>query len=104
MCLTEPQCGTDLGQVKTKAIPNGDGSYSLTGTKIFISSGEHDFTDQIVHIVLARLPNAPEGTRGISLFIVPGTTSTPTVLWASATLWCAALSSTKWALKALPLA
>jgi alkylation response protein AidB-like acyl-CoA dehydrogenase len=71
MCLTEPQCGTDLGQVKTKAIPNGDGSYSLTGTKIFISSGEHDFTDQIVHIVLARLPNAPEGTRGISLFIVP---------------------------------
>lgn len=71
MCLTEPQCGTDLGQVKTKAEPNGDGSYSLTGTKIFISSGEHDFTDQIVHIVLARLPGAPEGTRGISLFIVP---------------------------------
>lgn len=71
MCLTEPQCGTDLGQVKTKAIPNDDGSYSLTGTKIFISSGEHDFTDQIVHIVLARLPGAPEGTKGISLFIVP---------------------------------
>lgn len=71
MCLTEPQCGTDLGQVKTKAEPNEDGSYNLTGTKIFISSGEHDFTDQIVHIVLARLPNAPKGTRGISLFIVP---------------------------------
>lgn len=71
MCLTEPQCGTDLGQVKTKAEPNADGSYNLTGTKIFISSGEHDFTDQIVHIVLARLPNAPEGTKGISLFIVP---------------------------------
>ena len=71
MCLTEPQCGTDLGQVKTKAEPNADGSYDITGTKIFISSGEHDFTDQIVHIVLARLPNAPEGTKGISLFIVP---------------------------------
>lgn len=71
MCLTEPQCGTDLGQVKTKAEPNPDGSYNLTGTKIFISSGEHDLTDNIVHIVLARLPNAPEGTRGISLFIVP---------------------------------
>ncbi|GHG02120.1 acyl-CoA dehydrogenase C-terminal domain-containing protein [Thalassotalea marina] len=71
MCLTEPQCGTDLGQVKTKAIPNGDGTYSITGTKIFISAGEHDLTDNIIHIVLARLPDAPEGTRGISLFIVP---------------------------------
>lgn len=71
MCLTEPQCGTDLGQVKTKAEPNEDGSYSVTGTKIFISSGEHDLTENIVHIVLARLPDAPEGTRGISLFIVP---------------------------------
>ena len=71
MCLTEPQCGTDLGQVKTKAIPDGDGGYRLTGTKIFISSGEHDLTEQIIHIVLARLPDAPAGTRGISLFIVP---------------------------------
>lgn len=71
MCLTEPQCGTDLGQVKTKAEPQEDGSYTLKGTKIFISSGEHDLTDNIIHIVLARLPNAPEGTRGISLFIVP---------------------------------
>ncbi len=71
MCLTEPQCGTDLGQVKTKAVPNDDGSYSITGTKIFISAGEHDMTENIVHIVLARLPNAPEGTKGISLFIVP---------------------------------
>jgi len=71
MCLTEPQCGTDLGQVKTKAEPNGDGTYKLTGTKIFISAGEHDMTDNIIHIVLARLPNAPAGTRGISLFIVP---------------------------------
>ncbi|PIE41435.1 MAG: acyl-CoA dehydrogenase [Gammaproteobacteria bacterium] len=71
MCLTEPQCGTDLGQVKTKAVPNADGSYAITGTKIFISSGDHDLTDNIIHIVLARLPDAPKGTRGISLFIVP---------------------------------
>jgi hypothetical protein len=71
MCLTEPQCGTDLGQVKSKAIPQDDGTYKISGTKIFISSGEHDLTDNIIHIVLARLPNAPEGTRGISLFIVP---------------------------------
>src|SRR5690554_196669 len=71
MCLTEPQCGTDLGQVKTRAEPQADGSYKLTGTKIFISSGEHDLTENIVHIVLARLPDAPKGTRGISLFIVP---------------------------------
>ena len=71
MCLTEPQCGTDLGQVRTKAVPQPDGSYRLTGTKIFISAGDHDLTDNIVHIVLARLPGAPEGTRGISLFIVP---------------------------------
>lgn len=71
MCLTEPQCGTDLGQVKTKAIPQDDGTYKISGTKIFISSGEHDLTENIVHIVLARLPDAPEGTKGISLFIVP---------------------------------
>ena len=71
MCLTEPQCGTDLGQVKTKAEPQKDGSYKITGTKIFISAGEHDLTENIVHVVLARLPGAPEGTRGISLFVVP---------------------------------
>lgn len=71
MCLTEPQCGTDLGQVKTKAEPNPDGSFRLTGTKIFISAGEHDLTENIIHIVLARLPDAPKGTKGISLFIVP---------------------------------
>ncbi|MEB3754340.1 acyl-CoA dehydrogenase C-terminal domain-containing protein [Acinetobacter sp. MD2(2019)] len=71
MCLTEPQCGTDLGQVKTKAEPRENGSYAITGTKIFISAGEHDLTENIVHIVLARLPNAPQGTKGISLFIVP---------------------------------
>ena len=71
MCLTEPQCGTDLGQVKTRAEPLPDGTYKVTGTKIFISSGEHDLTENIVHIVLARLPDAPPGTKGISLFIIP---------------------------------
>jgi 3-(methylsulfanyl)propanoyl-CoA dehydrogenase len=71
MCLTEPHCGTDLGLLRTKAEPQPDGSYKITGTKIFISSGEHDMSDNIVHIVLARLPDAPAGTKGISLFIVP---------------------------------
>jgi len=71
MCLTEPQCGSDLGILTTKAEPNADGSYNITGTKIFISAGEHDMVDNIVHVVLARLPGAPEGTKGISLFIVP---------------------------------
>ncbi len=71
MCLTEPHCGTDLGILRTKAEPNEDGSYSITGTKIFISAGEHDLAENIVHIVLAKLPDAPEGTKGISLFVVP---------------------------------
>ncbi|MDB4989658.1 MAG: acyl-CoA dehydrogenase [Myxococcaceae bacterium] len=71
MCLTEPQCGTDLGQVTSKAEPVGDGTFKVTGTKIFISSGDHDMAENIVHIVLARLPGAPKGTRGISLFIIP---------------------------------
>jgi len=71
MCLTEPHCGTDLGLLRTRAEPQADGSYKITGTKIFISSGEHDLAENIVHIVLARLPDAPAGTKGISLFIVP---------------------------------
>jgi alkylation response protein AidB-like acyl-CoA dehydrogenase len=71
MCLTEPQCGTDLGLLRTKATPNPDGSHSITGTKIFITAGEHDFTDNIIHLVLARLPDAPTGSKGISMFIVP---------------------------------
>lgn len=71
MCLTEAHCGTDLGLIKTKAIPNEDQSYAITGTKIFISSGDHDLTENIIHLVLARLPNAPAGIKGISLFIVP---------------------------------
>src|SRR6266851_157006 len=71
MCLTEPQCGTDLGQIRTKAEPTGNGAYKITGTKIFISAGEHDLTDNIVHLVLARITGGPPGIHGISLFIVP---------------------------------
>src|SRR5690554_3867790 len=71
MCLTEPHCGTDLGLLRTRAEPQEDGSYKISGTKIFISSGDHDLAENIVHIVLARLPDAPKGTKGISLFIVP---------------------------------
>ena len=71
MCLTEPHCGTDLGLLRTRAEPNDDGSYAITGTKIFITAGDHDFTDNIVHLVLARLPDAPAGSKGISLFVVP---------------------------------
>ena len=71
MCLTEPQCGTDLGLVRTRAEPDGDGAYKITGTKIFISAGEHDLCENIIHLVLARLPGAPAGIRGISLFLVP---------------------------------
>lgn len=71
MCLTEAQCGSDLSLLRTKAEPQADGTYAVTGTKIFISAGEHDMAENIVHIVLARLPDAPPGTRGISLFIVP---------------------------------
>ena len=71
MCLTEPHCGTDLGMLRTRAEPQDDGSYALNGSKIFISAGEHDMAENIVHIVLARLPDAPAGTKGISLFVVP---------------------------------
>ena len=71
MNLTEPHCGTDLGLLKTKAVPNPDGSYAVTGTKIFISAGEHDLADNIIHLVLARIEGAPAGTKGISLFVVP---------------------------------
>jgi alkylation response protein AidB-like acyl-CoA dehydrogenase len=71
MNLTEPQCGTDLGLIRTKAEPQADGSYSITGTKIFISAGEHDLTSNIVHLVLAKTPGAPDSSKGISLFVVP---------------------------------
>lgn len=71
MCLTEPHAGTDLGIIKTKAEPNADGSYNITGTKIFITGGDHDLAENIIHLVLAKTPDAPAGSRGISLFIVP---------------------------------
>ncbi len=71
MCLTESQCGTDLGLIKTKAVKNDDNSFSLTGQKIFITSGDHDLTENIIHLVLAKIPGAPTGTKGISLFLVP---------------------------------
>ena len=71
MCLTEPHCGTDLGLIKTRAVPEPDGSYAITGQKIFISAGEHDLADNIVHLVLARIEGAPAGVKGISLFLVP---------------------------------
>ena len=71
MNLTEPHCGTDLGMLRTKAIPQADGSYRITGQKIFISAGEHDLASNIIHLVLARIEGAPQGTKGISLFIVP---------------------------------
>ena len=71
MCLTEAHCGTDLGLLRTKAVPAGDGSFKLNGSKIFISAGEHDLADNIIHLVLAKLPDAPPGVKGISLFVVP---------------------------------
>jgi acyl-CoA dehydrogenase len=71
MNLTEPHCGTDLGLLRTKAVPQDDGSYKISGQKIFISAGEHDMSDNIIHLVLARIEGAPEGVKGISLFIVP---------------------------------
>ena len=71
MCLTEPHAGTDLGIIRTKAVPEADGSYAVTGTKIFITGGEHDLTENIIHLVLAKLPDAPAGPKGISLFLVP---------------------------------
>ncbi|MCH8250781.1 MAG: acyl-CoA dehydrogenase family protein, partial [Proteobacteria bacterium] len=73
MCLTEPQCGTDLGLLTTKASANDDGSYSISGSKIFITSGDHDLTENILHLVLARIDGAPQGSHGISLFMVPRT-------------------------------
>ena len=71
MCLTEAHCGTDLGMLRTRAVPQEDGSYKLTGSKIFISAGEHDLSENIIHLVLARLPDAPAGVKGISMFLVP---------------------------------
>lgn len=92
MCLTEAQAGSDLGLLRTRAEPQGDGSYSITGTKIFISSGDHDLAENIVHIVLARLPDAPVGTKGLTLFIVPKLlTGNDGALTAANTVKCVAL-------------
>ncbi len=107
MCLTEPHCGTDLGMLRTKAEPQADGSYKITGTKIFISSGEHDLAENIVHLVLARLPDAPAGTKGISLFLVPkflpsAERGRATARSASATASTAAASRRRWASTATP--
>ena len=103
MCLTEPHCGTDLGLLKTRAEPQADGSYAITGTKIFITAGEHDFTDNIVHLVLARLPDAPAGSKGISLFVVPKVKRRrATARWATPTRCAAAASNTRWASTARP--
>ena len=71
MNLTEPHCGTDLGLMRTKAVPQTDGSYQITGQKIFISAGDHDLAENIIHLVLARIPGGPDGIKGVSLFIVP---------------------------------
>ncbi|MES2818364.1 MAG: acyl-CoA dehydrogenase, partial [Pseudomonadota bacterium] len=71
MCLTEPQCGTDLGLIRSRAVPQADGSYNVTGNKIWITGGEHDLADNIIHLVLAKLPDAPDSVKGISLFLVP---------------------------------
>ncbi|ABM93381.1 acyl-CoA dehydrogenase C-terminal domain-containing protein [Methylibium petroleiphilum] len=92
MCLTEPHCGTDLGLLRSKAEPQADGSYRITGSKIFISSGEHDLAENIVHLVLARLPDAPQGSKGISLFVVPKFLVQPDgSLGARNPIWCTGL-------------
>ena len=102
MNLTEPHCGTDLGLIKTKAVPNGDGSYAITGTKIFISAGEQDITENIIHLVLARIEGAPAGTRGFRSSSSPATPSGRMARWESATACPAARSSTRWAFTATP--
>ena len=102
MNLTEPQAGTDLGLVRTRAAPQPDGSYKITGTKIFISAGEHDLAENIIHLVLARIEGAPEGTRGLSLFIVPKFCPPRTAGSARATRCRAARSKRRWASTATP--
>ena len=102
MCLTEAQCGTDLGLIRTKAIPAADGSFRITGSKIFISAGEHDLTENIVHLVLAKLPDAPPGTKGISLFVVPKFLPDTTNNMARNATSPAARSSTRWASRPRP--
>ena len=102
MCLTEAHCGTDLGLLRTQAVPQGDGSFALSGTKIFISAGEHDLTPNIIYFVLARLPDAPKGSKGISLFLVPKLLVNADGTLGAATASPAARSSTRWASTAAP--
>ena len=102
MQLTEPQAGSDVGALRTKAERAGDGTYRITGSKIFITYGEHDLTDNIIHFVLARLPDAPPGTKGISLFLVPKVMLNEDGTWASATTCARIRSSTSSASMARP--
>ena len=102
MNLTEPQCGTDLGLVRTRATPQPDGTYKISGTKIFISAGEHDLVENIVHLVLARIDGAPQGTRGISLFMVPKFLPASDGAPARAMPCLAARSKRRWAFTATP--
>ena len=102
MNLTEPHCGTDLGLLRTKAVKQADGSYKITGTKIFISAGEHDLAENIIHLVLARIEGAPAGIKGISLFVVPKFLRQCRRLARRAQRRrCAARSSTRWASTAI---
>ncbi len=102
MCLTEPHCGTDLGMLRTKAEPQADGTYKITGTKIFISAGEHDMADNIVHIVLARLPTPRRAPRASRCSSCRSSCPTPKVTWASATPFPVARSNTRWGSTATP--
>ena len=103
MNLTEPEAGSDVGALRTKAVPAADGTWRITGTKIFITFGEHDMADNIVHLVLARTPDAPPGTKGISCFIVPKfLVERRTARSASATTSPACRSSTRWASRPAP--
>jgi len=102
MCLTEAHCGTDLGLLRSKAEPQADGSYRISGEKIFISAGEHDLAANIIHLVLARLPDAPAGNKGISLFVVPKfLVNADGTLGARNTIHCTGWS-TRWASTATP--
>lgn len=96
MCLTEPHCGTDLGLIKTRAVPTDDGAYDITGTKIFISAGEHDLAENIVHLVLAKLPDAPEGSRAFRSSWCRNICPPSRASRESATAWYAGRWSTRW--------
>jgi 3-(methylthio)propanoyl-CoA dehydrogenase len=99
MNLTEPQAGSDLAKVRTRAEPQGDGSYKIFGTKIYITYGEHDMAANICHLVLARVTGAPEGVKGISLFIVPKFKVKPMAAWVRATMCTVSALNTSWASK-----